>query len=139
MEGSQSASILTATLRIFPRTASTLFTVFLLRLASDHDPKRAVDRPEPRPRSCATKNRKLLAEHEILRNEARTRPQRGAQRADNGLHDREHRGEFRAGRSPCHPRIAPADAVCQGVGPACGASEGILRKCIFVTTGEVFE
>jgi hypothetical protein len=47
----------------------------------DHDAKRAVDRPEPRPRSRPTKNRELLAEHEVRRNEARTTPQRGAQRA----------------------------------------------------------
>jgi len=39
----------------------------------DRDPKRAVDRPEPRPRSCPTKNRELLAEHEVLRNEAAAR------------------------------------------------------------------
>jgi hypothetical protein len=97
----------------------------------DHDPKRAVDWPEPRPRSYATKNRKLLAEHEVLRNEARTGPQCRAQRAENGLQDREHRGEVRAGRVPCHPPIDPADAVCWALAPARGASEGILRKCIF--------
>jgi hypothetical protein len=71
-----------------------------------------VDWPEPRLRSCPTKNRKLLAEHEVLRNEARTGPQGGSQRADNGLQDREHRGKVRAGRGPCHTRLAPADAVC---------------------------
>jgi hypothetical protein len=83
----------------------------------DDDPKRAVDRPEPRPRRCPTKNRELLAKREVLCNEARTRPQRGAQRSDNGLQDGEHRGEVRAGRAPCHSRIAAADAVCWALAP----------------------
>jgi hypothetical protein len=44
-------------------------------------------------------------------------PQRRAQRADNGLQYGEHRSEVRAGRSPCQPRIAPADAVGWALAP----------------------
>ena len=40
------------------------------------------------------------------------RPQRGEQRANCGLKDREHPREGRAGRCPCHPRIAAGDTVC---------------------------
>ncbi len=102
--------------------------------AGDHDPKRTVDWPEPRPRSCATKNRKLLAEQEVLRNQARTGPQCRAQPAENGLKDREHRGEVRAGLGPCHPRIAPADAVCWTLARHAVRLKESCENAFFVTT-----
>ena len=42
------------------------------------------------------------ADTEVLRNEARMTPQRGAQRADSGLQDGEHRAGVGAGRDPSH-------------------------------------
>jgi hypothetical protein len=72
--------------------------------------------------------RKLLAEHEVLRNRAHTGPPCGAQRADNGLREREYRGEVRAGRGPCHPRIAPADAVLSGK-PSARSCTGACVSC----------
>jgi hypothetical protein len=82
-------------------------------------------------------NRKLLAEQEILRNEACTGPQRGAQRADNGLQDREHGGEVRAGRGPYHPRIAPADALCWPLTPHAVRPKESCENAFFVPTPTV--
>src|SRR5450432_3041787 len=76
----------------------------------------------------ATENRKLLAEKEVLGNEARPRPERGEQRAKCGLKDCEHPREGRAGRSPCHPRIAAAPAVCWPSAHAGRLPLGMPRK-----------
>ena len=84
--------------------------------AGDDDPERTVDGPKPRSRSGATENRKLLAEKEVLGDEARPRPERSEQRAKCGLKDREHPREGRAGQSPS-PLIAEF-ALSQKMTPA---------------------
>src|ERR1019366_9896880 len=84
----------------------------------------------------ATENRKLLAEKEVLGNEPRPRPERGEQRAKCSLKDCEHPREGRAGRSPCHPRIATADTVCWPSAHAARALREGLANEFFVTTGQ---
>jgi hypothetical protein len=51
------------------------------------------------------------------------------------LQDREHRGEVRAGRGPCHPRIAPADAVCWASAPRALRLKESCENAFLVTTG----
>jgi hypothetical protein len=61
---------------------------------AEHDPERAIERPKSRPRPVTAKNRKLLAQREVLDNETRARTQCREQGADDGLEQGDHAPNF---------------------------------------------
>jgi hypothetical protein len=83
------------------------FTIARTFAHRDHvrqdDPERSVDGPEPMPGSVSHQGGQLLAECQVLGDEARPRPESREERTDDGLDQRQH-----------HPTIAAAGPLVIG-------------------------
>ena len=64
---------------------------------------------------------RLLAENQVLEDEARPRLQRRKQRSDKRFEDRQHAGHTRPVDPTCHRRIALADEVSWSQALACSS------------------
>jgi hypothetical protein len=71
---------------------------------------------QPRPRGGATQNGKLLAQKKVFGDKACPRSQHCEQCAGDNRKNREHPGDARSVRRPCHPRIAPSRDSFTAVG-----------------------
>jgi hypothetical protein len=75
------------------------------------DPESSVDGTKPRSGSASHERRELLAERQVLGDEARPRAEGREERTNDRRDERQHRRNDRGPRPPCHRRIGSADGV----------------------------